>query len=483
VLSIFCCGSAPAQQDTLWTKTFGGPDADGAETVIQTIDGGFVFTGYTFSGSAGYSDVLLVKTDIDGVQIWSKIFGGTGWEYGYSVCQTASDSGYIVAGYTTSSGEGSRDVYLVKTDSEGNELWTNTFGGTGLDVGMSVCETGNGSYFICGYTESSGAGEDDIFLVKADSGGNEVWTRAYGGSASERGNSIQRTSDGNFIIAGSTATYGYGNRNAWLIKIDPEGETLWTGNFGQSDDFEQGNSIALTSDGGYVIAGSCDDHSTELHDMYLIKANSDGGRVWSSKIGTTSFYDYGCSVAEVNDLGYLFVGAAKSASNRKNDIYMIKTDPDGVIEWLDTIGGSEDDWGNSIVSTSDGHYVIAGHTNSFGSGSMDAWLLKFERIESVIEGGGSPSIPLTFSLDQNYPNPFNPMTTIKFSVEEDTTTKLEIYSIRGKLVKTFTDFGTGSHSVVWDGRDDAGVEVNSGVYFYRLSSESESQLQKMLLIK
>jgi len=476
--------SLSAQQDTLWTRTFGGPRADGAESIIETHDGGYAVTGFTYSAGAGRSDVYLLKTDVDGNEEWTRTYGGPGWDLGFSVYQTGADSGYVVAGYTTSFGAGSMDLYLIKTDRDGNEVWSRTFGGELIDVGRSIVETSDGCYLVCGYTESFGDGEDDFYLLKVDAQGDEMWHRTYGGTGSDMGNSIIRTGDGNYLLCGSTgSTAGYDLRNVYIIKVDDEGETLWTRYFGRPEDYEQGDEVYPTSDGGYIIVGSGDDLFAELSNVYMVKTDPDGNRLWSSKFGTSIFYDYGFSAFEAADRGYIFAGSAKSAATQKNDVFLIKTDPDGYVEWSNTLGGAGDDWAISIRGARDGSYVVAGNTDSFGAGSLDVWLLKFERVETGIHDAGSPSVPLAFSLSQNYPNPFNPRTTIKFTVGEDTEAKLEIFSVRGKVVKTFPDFGSGPHSVVWDGRDDRGVRVSSGVYFFRLSTDTISKFHKMLLLK
>jgi hypothetical protein len=150
-----------------WNKTYGGTDTDYGYSVVQTSDGGYAITGYTYSFGAGGTDVYLVKTDANGNIQWSKTYGGTDTDVGYSVVQT-SDGGYAIAGYTLSFGAGGSDVYLVKTDSLGNMVWSKTFGGTGADHAYSVVQTADGGYAITGYTYSFGAGGYDVYLVKTD---------------------------------------------------------------------------------------------------------------------------------------------------------------------------------------------------------------------------------------------------------------------------------------------------------------------------
>ena len=155
-----------------FTKTFGGIDNDDAYSVQQTTDGGYIFTGYTRSfGNGGSDDLYLIKTNSDGEEEWTKTFGGSSSDYGRSVQQT-TDGGYILTGYTTSFGNGGSDAYLVKTNSDGEEEWTKTFGGSSSDYGRSVQQTTDGGYVVAGYTTSFGNGRLDFYLIKTDSDGN-----------------------------------------------------------------------------------------------------------------------------------------------------------------------------------------------------------------------------------------------------------------------------------------------------------------------
>jgi hypothetical protein len=205
-----------------WNRTFGGTSWDKAKSVQQTSDGGYILAGFTGSYGAGFSDLWLVKTDADGNEQWNKTFGGFDWDTAESVQQT-SDNGYILAGYTFSYGAGSADVWLLKTDADGNKQWDRTFGGTGDDFASSVQQTADDGYILAGYTESLGAGSFDAWLIKADSEGNEQWNRTFGGAEMDSSFSVQQTADGGYILAGYTESYGAGSSDFWLIKVNGEG--------------------------------------------------------------------------------------------------------------------------------------------------------------------------------------------------------------------------------------------------------------------
>ena len=167
-------------------------------------------------------DIYLVKTDSLGDTLWTKTYGGNNNDFGYSVSQTA-DGGYILLGSSESFGVGAADFYLIKTNANGDTIWTRTYGGNDYEYGYSVAVTTNGGYILLGSTSSFGAGSSDIWFIKTNSIGDTLWTRTYGGIGSDGGSSVQQTSDEGYIITGMTKSYGSGNADIYLIKTDSLG--------------------------------------------------------------------------------------------------------------------------------------------------------------------------------------------------------------------------------------------------------------------
>ena len=207
-------------------------------------------------------------------QAWERTYGGSYVEVGLSVQQT-SDGGYIIAGGTYSFGNPGGDVYLIKTDASGDTIWTRTYGGSDWEVGRSVQETSDGGYIIAGQRGLIIDTLADVYLIKTDASGDTIWTRTYGGSKQDGGYSVQQTSDGGYIIAGWTASFSYPYVDVYLIKTDASGDTIWTRTYG-GNDADGSNSVCETSDGGYIIAGYTRSFGADEADVYLIKTDADG---------------------------------------------------------------------------------------------------------------------------------------------------------------------------------------------------------------
>ncbi len=360
-----------------WEKTFGGSDNDWGYYVQQTTDGGYIIVGGTMSYTTDANeDVYLIKTDASGNKQWGKTFGGSDDDWGYSVQQT-TDGGYIIAGIVGSNSflDHHGDVYLIKTDALGNVQWEKTFGGSGDDWGCSVQQTTDGGYIITGCTES-GAGDDDVYLIKTDALGNVQWEKTFGGSGDDWGCSIQQTTDGGYIISGMTASYGAGGCDVYLIKTDALGNNQWEKTFGGSS-YDDSGSVQQTTDGGYIIAGGTESCGAGSCDVYLIKTDASGNAQWEKTFGGSGI-DNGFYVQQTTDGGYIIAGETGSYSTdiHPQDIYLIKTDASGNAQWQKTSGGSLMEYCGSVQQTTDGGYIIAGGTVSYGAGSCDVYLIK-----------------------------------------------------------------------------------------------------------
>ncbi len=274
------------------------------------------------------------------------------------------------------------DVYASNHVDEGDSSpidWSRAYGGAGTDVGLSMQRTEDGGYVIAGYTDSFGAGNSDVYLLKTDSEGGLIWNKTYGGAYSDLGYSVQETSDGGYIIAGETTSFGEHATDIYLIKIDSEGNEIWSRKHGDMKGYERGYSVQRTIDGGYIVAGMSWPLEQENPDFYLLKTDSEGDKLWSrSYTGPDGHlsWDWGRSAMETGEGGYVIVGEAYSEVERNQDILLVKTDSLGNLLWSRTYGGADHEYGYSVLETGNGGYVIAGKTKSFGAGEYDVYVVK-----------------------------------------------------------------------------------------------------------
>ena len=383
-----------------WQKVIfpaGAADNEG-NSVQQTIDGGYIICGKGNGQSGSSSDLYLIKTNNNGDTLWTKLYGGSNNESGYSVQQT-SDGGYIACG-------GRVDVLLVKTDINGVEQWNQNFGGTGDDLGRSVRQTNDGGYIVCGGTTSNTTGpwDSDVYLIKTDINGVEQWQKTFGGTSNDLGSSVKQTTDGGFIICGVTESFNTLNLNGaysvYLIKTDVNGIEQWNRIYG--DTLVIGHSVQQTTDGGFIVCGTRESVENEQSDIYLLKTDANGMEQWSQIIGTLNNNETGFSVQQTADGGFIVTGHIEDIDyywgNGDGDVYLIKTDVNGIVQWSQTFGGAGHDLGYSVQQTFDGGYIITGETNdaSVGgvNGAKNTYLIK-------TDANGNATSTFDISLNSN----------------------------------------------------------------------------------
>jgi hypothetical protein len=587
--------------DTLWTRTYGGYNEDESYAVAEVSDapeGGFIVAGRTNSYGAGYHDFYLIRTYANGDTIWIRTYGGDQRDYGWAVAVTP-DGCFAVAGQTASFGAGREDVWLLKIDADGDTLWTRTYGGGNADIAYSVAVTADSGFILGGYTDPEGSDRYDVLLIRTDLNGDVLWTRTYGGPSPDYVESVAQTYDGGFIAAGLTESYGAGWQDVYLIRTDANGDTLWTKTYG-GPETDKAWSVAQVPDGGFIVAGSTDSYGVGSSDVYLIRTDANGDSLWAITYGGVSF-DYGESVALTSDNGFIVSGTTGSYGAGSSDVLLIRTDAHGDLVWLNAYGGTRADRGLSVAQTSDGNFIVAGHTYSYGAGENNVYLLKIAGAEpgvsmdcqaltpifcrgknfyfkltvdnptggnvsgtlafsgysghgcdpghelitiprprdyapglteqyyffkvpnSVAPGQYSASVagalsgydlfccmnvdikqcqpwkmgsstgwelvevhrpeailPTATSLNQNHPNPFNARTIISYQLPVNGHVKLEVYNLFGQNVATLVNAEQEAsyRSVSWDAS-----EVSSGLYFYKLTAGDFSETKRMMLVK
>ncbi|MEP7265573.1 MAG: T9SS type A sorting domain-containing protein [Bacteroidota bacterium] len=422
-----------------WQKAFGGTSVESVSCIQQTIDGGFITSGNTYSnngdvtGNHGSSDCWIVKMDTARNIQWQKSFGGSSIDQPACIRQT-SDSGYIFAGYTLSnngdvSGNHSvnhSDFWIVKTNSAGTLQWQKCVGGTSNETAKSIEQTSDGGYIVAGFTASTDGDVtfnhggtinlSDYWLVKLDASGNIQWQKTFGGSKDDIAYSVTQTTDGGYVIAGISesndgdASGNHGLHDYWIVKTDGSGNIQWQKSYGGSlNDYAY--SIQQTSDGGYIVAGgalSNDDNVTGLHgdnyDCWIVRLNSSGTLLWQKTLGGTGF-DQANAIIQATDGGFVIAGENDSNDGdvtgthgiigSTRDAWVVKLNTSGVITWKQSLGGGGGEAAHFLQKTTDGKYVVACSTSSNNGdvtgnhGNSDYWIIKLS-IDCTIPGAPSP---------------------------------------------------------------------------------------------
>jgi hypothetical protein len=372
-----------------WVRAYGGVLEwdDGASSIQQTPDGGFVVAGSTFGGAGG-TDAWVLKLGVSGDVQWEKTYGGASNDGATSIQQT-TDGGFIVAGFTASFGAGSNDFWVFKLDTSGNVQWQKVYGGTNADTAYSIQQTMDGGYVVAGRTYSFGAsapGFYNLWILKLDASGNVQWRKVYGGASHDSANSIQQTTDGGFVVAGSTYSFGAGSVDVWVLKLSSLGVIEWQKAYGGAL-VDSASSIQQTSDGGFVVAGWAQ-LGAELRDIWVLKLNALGVIQWQKTYGGAS-NDYAYSIQQTTNGDYIVAGDTASFGGGNGDVWVLKLDPSGGVTWQKTYGDTGSENGRYIQQAADGGFAVAGLSFPFDSDNFDCWVLK-------LDAGGSinPACPL-----------------------------------------------------------------------------------------
>jgi len=360
----------------IFQKTIGGTRDDLANAVQQTSDGGYILTGETGSFGVGDRDVYFVKVNDKGEVVYSRTYGGSAADYALTLDQM-TDGNYLIGAHTASFGQGGHDYFLVKTNTLGDTLFTRLYGGSAPD-GIYQLKQGVAGIVMAGHTSSYGAGAHDFYAIKILESGSVVWTKTFGGSGSDQLRAFTHIEEfvdiPRLALVGETSGFGAGANDILFVKTNMDGELQFAKTYGNTgNDF--GYSILETQDGGFLIAGHTNSSGAGSYDVQLVKTNFSGNVEWTKTYGGSE-NDYCFSAQRTLDGGYILIGSTSSFGGGSSDIYVIKTAANGDLTWAKTYGGLMADVGRSIQQTEDGGYVFAGSTSSFGAGQKDIYLIK-----------------------------------------------------------------------------------------------------------
>jgi hypothetical protein len=395
---IICYFSFSQVPNIEWQKCFGGTGTDAAKSIKQTSDGGYISVGFTESIDGdvtlnhGGDDVWVQKVNIKGELEWQKCYGGSLDDRGRAIITTA-DGGYLISGMTSSndgdvsgnhtSSSGYSDAWLFKINSKGAIQWQKCYGSIGSESAECVIQSIDGGYVFSGYCEvnngdvSGNHGNWDIWCVKVNSNGNIQWQKSFGGTGEDRCHKIKATNDGGYIISGYTVSFNgdvvgnHGNKDVWILKLSSTGTLQWQKCFGGIN-IDEAQGLSLTADGGYIFAGSSFSSDGDVSfnngngDVWVVKINNKGILEWQKSYGGSNF-DYAHEILQMSDGGYIITANTTSKDinvtghHGSNDGWILKIDSYGTLIWQKCIGSSGYDDGNDIQITSDGGFIVAGY--------------------------------------------------------------------------------------------------------------------------
>lgn len=472
--------SSSGQQ--IWASRYDNAGKDDAANAI-TVDatGNVYITGYT-TGLTSFKDYITIKYSSSGNLLWSSMYNGKGNDDDLSSAIAVDGLGNVfVTGYSVGL-ISSEDYLTIKYNSAGNEQWINSYDNPDMDdidIANSMILDGTGNIYVTGYSIGNGSAED-YATVKYNSAGNEQWVRRYNGTGNDYDITTGMAVDGsgNVIVTG----YSVGSSSAEdyaTVKYDPQGNSLWVNRYnGASNSYDIATSIAADSQGNaYVTGYSYGDLTSE--DYATIKYSPEGLEEWVSKYnGTGGDFDIATSVKS-DFKGDVYVTGYSFDTDTKENYATVKYNSAGVEQWTEIYNGASNgsDIASSILSDINDNIYVTGYSYD-GPNSVDYVTFKYSQTVGINQV--SNSIAGAFELKQNYPNPFNPVTKINYELPISNYVSLKIFDISGKEVSTLVNQvqTRGSYEVSFDASN-----LTSGIYFYKLETNSFSATKKMLLVK
>lgn len=468
-----------AAPDSLWMRAYGGAGTQEIRCIAETSDNGYVFAGsiWVDDTGGGHSEAYVVRLDSQGDTLWTTSFRGFGDARAYAVRETP-DGGYITAGYFGYLPlADDRNVCLVKLNSLGGIVWQKAYGGAAYDEAHDVQVLhGDSGFVVTGYTRSFGVYGSDLYLLRTDSAGDTLFTRYYGSTINDKGYSICETIDG-YVACGISQGTDY---DLYVVKTTSHLDTVWTRTYG-GPDFDAGYSVkVIPSDFGFIIGGQTASFGAGSDDGWAVRTDADGDTLWMRTVGDTSYNRF-FSVDTTLSGGYVFAGQYGHVPLEERDCYAAKLAADGTLEWESRYGTSNEDVALCIEQTDDGRYIMGGYTKNWDTGDMDALVIRLAGDES---GVGPEMLPSGLGVLAS-PNPFTGSVCIAFNTDARSQGELQIYDVAGRMVRRITS-GTlypGRHSFRWDGRDLNDTEVPPGAYFCRISVAERVATTKVVLTR
>ena len=477
--------------DTAWVRTYNGPGnhVDWAHAVAIDASYNVYVTGKSYDSGTSF-DYVTIKYTPEGDTAWLRRYNGPGDGTDDAYAIAVSDSGYI---YVTGSSRGdgtNADYATIKYNPNGDTVWVRRYNGPEnyIDYGRAIAVDGSNNVVVTG-TSYDTAGHLDYVTIKYAPNGDTLWLRRYKGPGDDYDEAwaIAVDSIGNAYVTGYSTGSGTSQDYA-TIRYYPNGDTAWVRRYnGPANGTDYAKAIAV-DDSGFVYVTGYSDSTGTYQDYATIKYDSSGNEVWVRR------YDYGVSgsdqpyaIAVDGSNNVYITGMSGGGGATGFDYATIKYHSNGDTAWVMRYNGPANgsDYGQAIAVDDSGNVYVTGYSEGSGTGD-DYCTIKYVQTPSgVKDETGDRERPSEFDLSQNYPNPFNPTTKIEFTLAKSGFVTLQIYDVGGRKVRTLVseELSSGYKSVLWDGKNEAGKDVASGVYFYQLKIGDFSEPKKMLLLK
>ncbi len=466
IVLTFCRVSA--QTSACWMQTYGASGIEIGYAVRSCLDHGYIAAGS--SSSMGPTDGYIVRTDSLGLVMWSKSYGGVNIDV-IRALEILPDSGFIVAGYTNSTGIGGYDGWLLRLNKNGDTLWTKTIGTNDWDFFYDVHCCEDGGFLLAGGTYGQGAGEEDMYVVRTNALGDTLWTRTYGGAKADEARGIVETEDSLIAICGINRSLGDTLGDSWIVRINSNGDTIWTFRYGFPNSTEIANSITFDPVGDLLLfCGSTDSAGDSdamwggvFYDQLVFPPNLEGGALDE---------EYNSIRIQPGFVKLTMVGSNYSTGAGLGDMYIFGTHP---AYFYTTYGTLKEDRAYDFDYTHDGGYILCGSTLGFGLYTENVFLVKIDSTHASPAVLGLPEeTPAGKSFVAAYPSPANDI--INFSITTNTDlnagVSLTITDLAGRVVEVVE----ASQFLNTDNHHCSGelntVNYSSGMYFYTLISNS-----------
>lgn len=472
ILIILFSLNGGAQPPKKFYCTYGGNGYDYGYDVKQTLDNGYVITGSTSSFGLGNTDVYFLKLDSMGQKKFEKSFGGYNNDIGQSVTQL-TDSSYVVLGYTNSFGIGGYDIYIFKTDKNGILLWEKTLGGEDWDFAYSLQSTNDGGFIIGGSTYSYGRGNADGYIVKLDGSGNIQWTKTYGGKYNDEFKSIIQTQDGGYALTGYTKSYNDTvNGDLWAFKVDAIGDSVWCKFYGgNKEDFA--TQIIENNIGDFFISGATESIGAGKLDAYALKINNNGDYLTSFIDGTPGFDETYTSVTISKRTSTNIVTFIEKEDFPGYDLQtkIIELNFDYLYISATDYGSTKADETYKVISTNDKGYAFIGYTYGYNSILTNCYFLKMDSTLYGVNAFSLVSVEENEKFNANlliYPNPTSDELCV-ISENELIIKNIKLYNINGKEIDLTNRFiENSSNSLILNLKD-----ISNGLYFLKYLNKTE----------